>query len=406
MTRVPPASPKSAPSEPVLVVRCECGQEYRAPRDALRAGGRCTQCGRELKAGDDNARPAPADGSNNVLAPAAPRRIESLDQLRGYAIFGMIFVNWFGHFAVTPWVLDHQRDAYSYADTIAPLFIFVVGMGFRLSLQRRAAKAGLGAARWSSLKRYLTLFLIAILFYGPDYQKDWWDALTTIALAGVLSLPFIDKGIGIRAAAAFCYLGVYSLVFFGTGYGEWLYHDSMNGGPMGIFSGAFTLLFGTIAYDLLASKNAARTVRVSLGIGVGLIALAFAAWYLIPTDYNGYEPYGAAWPFAKRWSLAPFELLSTGLAFLAFLFFYWFCDMRGRRLPHLTILGENPLVIYLLQYALLEMNGIFLIAPLEGLDDAVSVGAGVYAVVGYVLFYLFCYAVARRLHRDNTIIKL
>ena len=76
----------------------------------------------------------------------SPKRIAAIDQLRGYAIFGMLLVNAKDLFfsPVRPAVrgtsiepfwdavlhqLSHHREAFSYADTIAPLFVFVVGMG-------------------------------------------------------------------------------------------------------------------------------------------------------------------------------------------------------------------------------------------------------------------------------------
>ena len=71
------------------------------------------------------------------------KRILSLDQYRGYAIFGMILVNYLGNFDAMPEQFRHHRDWFSYADTIAPIFMFVVGMGFRMSFGRRAAKIGL-----------------------------------------------------------------------------------------------------------------------------------------------------------------------------------------------------------------------------------------------------------------------
>lgn len=319
-----------------------------------------------------------------------------MDQLRGYAIFGMIFVN----FLDFPWVphgIEHSRTNFSYADTIAPLFVFVVGMGFRLSMLGRAAKFGPSSARLAALKRYAILFIVAIMFYGPSYRVDWWDALTHIALAGMLTLPFIDRKMGVRVAAACGFLLLYTLVMFGTGYSAWLRESSMNGGPLGTLGYCFTLLFGTIAYDLLASRDQRRILIWAGGFAVALIGLAFVAWAVIPYErLEAYSSLGSAWPFAKRWSEMPFILLSTGLSFVAFLVFYAVCDIKGLELPHLTILGMNPLAIYLVQYSLLEMNGKYIPE-----DSGVVLGT-----VAFVLFYLFNYAVARRLARDKIIIKL
>ncbi len=389
---------------------CACGQQMRAPASALGKKGRCTLCGREFIASSENSvaapplQPAPTPKPASAAMPRTTERIASLDQLRGYAIFGMILVNYLGNFAFMPRFFEHQRDTFSYADTIAPLFLFVVGMGFRLSLMRRIQKVGVAEARFAALKRYLILFVVGAVFYGPDYEKDWWDAFTQIALAGVLALPFIDKKTPIRIGAACLYLALYMLLFHYTGYGEWLRLHSMNGGPLGVLPAAFTLIFGTLAYDLLASDETEKAVTWSAVWGVGLVAAAFAVWWFMPKEHGAYlTEYGQGWPWAKRWSSAPFALLSTGLAFLVFLAFFWVCDVLDLRVPHLSVLGENPLVIYLLQYSLLEMNGTFL--P-DSVVESTSVTSVILGFIGFALFYGFCYAAAWRLHQDKTIIKL
>jgi uncharacterized membrane protein len=320
-----------------------------------------------------------------------------LDQLRGYAIFGMILVNYLGHFDVMPWAFRHHKTGFSYADTIAPLFVFVVGMGFRLSLLRRIQKTGLWAARWQTARRYLVLFVVALAFYGPDARIDWWDALTNIALAGLISLPFIDKNAGVRIGVAVGYLALFMLLYMGTSYGSSFMMRSMNGGPLGPLSWAFVLLFGTIAYDLLAAGDAKKALSWSFLAGIGLVLAGWVAWYLIPKDWAGYgEQYGAFWPLSKRWCIAPAMLLSTGLSFLTFALFYYICQVREFQFPTLTVLGQNALFIYLLQYALMEIHGAYI-------PDSSGV---LPALLGFAGMYGFCYLAARKLYNEGIIIKL
>ncbi len=197
-----------------LFIVCECGHRTRVAGTALGRTCHCALCGRALTVTQENAEPAlpkPAPPSAEQLATPKPAgRIASMDQLRGYAMFGMMVVNYLGYFKWSPpvldWLLKHHKEGFSYADTIAPLFVFVVGMGFRISLKRRIEKFGLWAARWRAAKRYLVLFLIGIAFYGPAWRIDWWDALTHIGLSGLLALPFIDKKVPVRVAAAMGYL--------------------------------------------------------------------------------------------------------------------------------------------------------------------------------------------------------
>ena len=50
-------------------------------------------------------------------------RLTSLDQFRGYTMFGMLLVNFLGGFAICPRILRHTNDYCSYADTIMPQFL-------------------------------------------------------------------------------------------------------------------------------------------------------------------------------------------------------------------------------------------------------------------------------------------
>ena len=94
-----------------------------------------------------------------ITALEPDKRITAMDQLRGYAIFGMLLVNASGFFNLkiafdafgysVPDQISHSRDFFTYADTIAPLFLFVVGMGMRLSWLRRSEKVGASNARWA-----------------------------------------------------------------------------------------------------------------------------------------------------------------------------------------------------------------------------------------------------------------
>lgn len=330
--------------------------------------------------------------SANPTSATAPTRIASIDNYRGYAVFGMIFVNYLGGFDSMPWQFKHHHYGMSYADTIAPLFMFVVGMGLRLSLQRRIAQDGPARAYMAALRRYITLIGVGIVLYGPslDNWRYWWDALVDIGFAGILALPFLMRGVGVRTAAALGYLVLFQALYMTTGYGEWTMPKSIDGGPLGPLSWATILLFGTIAYDIIADGDRSRMVWKCVAWG---LVLCVAGW-LLRIEWPGLK---AEWPFTQRGMTAPYPLYSTGLCFLMYLPFYYVCDVKGWKIPHLSALGVNPLVVYIVQQALGEMHGAFIVAE----DSGIAM-----ACVGFAAFYLSCYAVAWRLHRDRIVIKL
>ncbi|MBI2433533.1 MAG: hypothetical protein HYV26_11745 [Candidatus Hydrogenedentes bacterium] len=352
------------------------------------------------------------------------KRIVSVDQLRGYAIFGMLLVNakglFFepiratlegpslqGFFEACLYQISHHSTTFSYADTIAPLFVFVVGMGMRLSWLRRSESAGPHDTRKALIKRYALLVLIAFALYA-----GWlWDALMDIGLAGLLAVAFIDKKPRTRIIAAFVFVLVYQCIHMFTSYGTWSVHGkfsledpeympllvrllplndelfgtTLNGGPLGPLSWVMMLLFGTLAYDLMAARNEKKFILGCLAWGVGLCALAYA----LHVEWPGWKQ---EWPFSARYMTAPFPLWGTGLCFFQLLAFYLLCDKLGVRIPTFTSVGMNPLALYIAQ-------SLFLDAAEDFAPERLS-------LAGFALFWGIISTAAYYMHRKKIYIKI
>lgn len=326
--------------------------------------------------------------TNLSVHPERPR-IHSIDQLRGYAIFGMVLVNVLGAFDVIPWPFKHHRAGYSYADTIAPLFIFVVGMGFRLSFQRRVASAGRRATYLHAVRRYLILCFLGLLYGGFDLRVSIWDALMDIGCAGLLALPFMERSTLTCAAATVAYLAGYEAIFHWTGYGEWTMNNSIDGGPLGPLSWVFLLLMGAVAWDVMASGRKTRILGACLALGASFTALG----WILRAPWGEFKP---LWHFSQYAMTSPYTLYSTGLCFFTLLTFYILCDLARVRLPHMSLLGKNPLVLYLLQaFLCISME---MIVP-ETAPLAIATAA-------FLLAYAIVFATAWLLDRRGIIVKL
>jgi predicted acyltransferase len=354
-----------------------------------------------------------------------PTRLLSIDQLRGYAIFGMILVNAKGMFGVQVNQLNHHQDRFTYADTIAPLFMFVVGISMRLSWLRRSKVAGATATRIAMVKRFSILVLIAFAIY-----MGWlWDALMDIGLAGLLAVMFIDKSPQIRAAVGCCMALLYQALVSFTVYGPWimrtgkitdenipylfkwipyqstLFDVALNGGPFGPLSWCLILLFGTVAYDILQSHDRRRIVTCCLSLGIGLCA---AGWVIS-------MPWGEAkalWPISAYHMTLPFPLWSTGICFLTLMAFYLLCDVGGISIPTFSSVSMNALFIYIVQCVISETEAPkdiittsygWIQRPLTEFAPSLATPIG---IGGILLFYGMLAALAYVLHRKQIYIKV
>jgi len=320
-------------------------------------------------------------------------RVEGIDQARGYAILGMIVVNYASIFpAFSEW-LKHHKTGMTYADTIAPLFIFVVGMTFRLSYLRRAQREGAEKARSAALGRNLKLLGLGLVYGNYDIKVSVWDALTDIALASLLALPVIHRSALVRATAACLMLTVYQVIFTYTGYGPWLMEHSINGGPLGPLSWAFPLLMGTLAMDWVQQirEKEPPTGPILKMATAGLMLMAVG--HVMTLEWPGIK---ASWPHTQFGMTMPYPIFSSGLSMCTVALFILLNEGLGIRLPHLTTLGSNPLVLYLMQAGLNTVTDQWVDHDLALLP----------ALAGMAIVYLACYVTAWILRRKGVYIRM
>ncbi len=315
-------------------------------------------------------------------------RFVSVDQCRGFTIVLMMFGNYAGKFAWLPWLVTHHRYGLSGAEVFAPVFVFLVGFGYRLSMLRRAAATSPAEARRKALRRYSAITGLGFLLYIDHL----WDALTHIGTSGLISLPFIRRGQTARVAAALAYLVLFQFAYMRLGYGDWLmsFDKSLNGGPLGMLSWGFVLLMGTIAYDLVATRDHRTVVRGCLLWGVGLV---LAGW-LLTLEWPGLKD---TWPYTRYGTTAPYSITCAGASFLIYLFFYVFCEIRGLRFPHFSAFGMNPIAMYILLGACVVSSKI-----LFHFTGEPSPGWG---FAGFFIIYALCYPIARYFEKRAMVFK-
>src|SRR5262245_31389528 len=148
------------------------------------------------------------DGSSPDIHTAAPARITSIDALRGFVMFMMIFVNDLaGAGKILPDWMVHYSDRHkggsgmTFVDLVFPAFLFIVGMSIPLALGDRIAK-GQTALRILGhvMARTISLLLIGILMVhgtpdttGMGWSGDWWCVLMYLSAIAAFSSFSMDR---------------------------------------------------------------------------------------------------------------------------------------------------------------------------------------------------------------------
>lgn len=245
-------------------------------------------------------------------------RIASLDQFRGYTVIGMVLVNFFGGYAVCPYVLRHTHEYNSYADTIMPQFLFAVGFAFRLTFGRRLELMGATAAYSRVIRRMLGLILVSMVVYGvgrraPDWEtlkeigilgalyeplkRGWYQTLVHIAVTGLWLVPVIRASTSVRVlwivGSALAHMLLSHWFNYAWENGQWepqwwvelaKAHEflpksinGIDGGPLGFLTWVIPAGIGTLACDAIAVTG--RKPNLVKMTGWAFILMA-GAWVL------------------------------------------------------------------------------------------------------------------------------
>jgi len=270
------------------------------------------------------------------------KRLEAIDQFRGFAIFLMILANYMNNVEVIPAWLKHADDiGYTMIDLIAPMFVFAMGLTYGLSFRRRLERDGAWKTYQHFLTRYLALlglgYLITLVWEISGIQPPNvnWGLLQTLGAAGLIALPFINLSTAWRGIIGLVFLIGYQFLLDRF----WLQDVLIapHNGPWGAMSWGAMLILATAMADIYHDQRGSKWSfpLLSAGLLAGSLVLSFIV------------------PLSKDRASATYVLLSLGLSGLVFYLFHLAADKRQWRLPILTDWGRNPLLLYLLHYILL-----------------------------------------------------
>jgi predicted acyltransferase len=276
---------------------------------------------------------------------AESNRNLAIDRFRGVLIILMVGGNYLSGVSAVPAFLKHAPDiGFTIADTVAPAFVFVIGLNYGPSLARRM-RQGTGVAYRHFLRRYLALIGIGAVLSGGEtivtgVPTDW-GVLQAIGVAGLICLIVIRLPAWARILIGLLSLICYQYLLDASALPAVL--SSVQGGLFGALSWGALLILST------AVAEAWRSGYRSYGIVCAALVLAAAvAASIVPVS-------------KVRVSLS-FVLISLAISAIAFLLFDLAARVVANRAGFLCWWGQNPLTLYLLHLVIL---GLFTLPPVE-----------------------------------------
>ena len=304
--------------------------------------------------------------------PAVPEgRLVSLDAFRGFTIALMILVNSPGDPGTVYAPLSHVIwNGWTFADTVFPSFLFIVGVSLVFSIAKQAEK-GISNSAFTVrlLRRTIILFALGLfLNIFPTFH------LSAIRIPGVLqrialcyffaSLIVLKAGLRGRILWLIGLLASYWLMMRfipvpgigagvlepGKNFAAWIDSLFLSGHMWSYYDGAWdpegivstipaiaTTLFGVLTGQWLSSSLPERR-KVAGMVCAGLVLLI--AGYILDR-----------WlPINKSIWTSTFSIFMAGIALVFLAFFHWSIDIAdfSRWAKPFIILGLNPITVYVL----------------------------------------------------------
>jgi uncharacterized membrane protein len=283
-----------------------------------------------------NLRPSEHAGGTAPDGAGAVRDL-AIDRLRGALVILMVIGDYLSGIEFVPSFLKHAPDVgFTIADTVAPAFVFVIGLNSGTSLSRRLREGRVAGYRYF-LMRYLALIGIgAIIAAGATMtgQPTDWGVLQAIGVAGLIGLVFIRFSIWVRFAIGALMLCGYQYLL-DTVMLDTVLH-SVHGGLFGAVSWGALLVLSTAVADVW------RRGRVPYaGCLIVLVVAAAISAVIVPVSKN-------------RVSLS-FIVITLALSAVVFLIVKsvrWFAVGRAGLL---CWWGENALALYLIHLLILAV---------------------------------------------------
>jgi predicted acyltransferase len=272
-------------------------------------------------------------------------RVRAIDQFRGFAIICMVLINYGMEIETLPGWLKHSPDiGMTFPDLGTPVFVFAIGLTYRLSFQKRLEKDGLRTTLGHFIRRYLAFLGLGALFsagqalLGRSPGMADWGVLQAIGAAGLVTLLVIQFPTVIRLLVGLILMFGYQALL--DRYWLEIVLNSPPGGLPGALSWSAILILSTVIADFYHNDLRRKYV---LPVSILILMAGYITTFFIPLSKNRVS--------------APYSLITLGFSGVVFAIFF----MTDFRLDFFAAWGKNPLLLYFLS---LLLTGLFVLPDL------------------------------------------
>jgi len=273
-------------------------------------------------------------------------RLKSIDIFRGFIILLMIIVNFIKVIDWVPSFLKHAPyGGVTFVDIIFPAFIFIIGLTYPLSFQKRSQLSGKSTAAKHSFQRGLSFIGIEVLFYLYvqllfGYREYViWNTLSIIGFTIICAIPLINCNSYLKLFIGCGLLLFHELVPLAK-IGSEIYREG--GGAYSLAGWCSIMYLSLFMSDLLFKKGKNPNKIMYLVFSIGFTILGLVS--------------GIKIPFVRDGMSLSFGFLSIGISSLGFFLFYLFDSKFSNKWKHLSYWGKNPLIVYLVSICFIPIN--------------------------------------------------
>ena len=294
----------------------------------------------------------------------------------------MIIVNSLSHYNVPGWLKHAPWNGYRFPDLVAPMFLFAMGVAYRISLNRRISHFGVKRAVLHLVERYIILFLFGFTGILMVKRSFDWGILQMLGAVGLFALPIMFLPPLYSIITSIILLALYQISINNFDLLTIIAEFDL-GGPFATLAWCFILTFAASVIGVEISRGKERTdYRRLLLIGIILALAGLASSLIVPLN--------------KHLVSSSYVIFSAGLATVLFSIFYALVEIHGLHIGILDALGKNSLTIFIFSSLISTSVGI-------NLPNSAPV---IYPVLITVGLLACCVIIAEILARHEIYIKL